>query len=158
MHPNHRNSCSKGITNSVAYPLVYPQPHGCLHDSKTNTSNSLREGSTADSLYSQSATLAKSKDLILDQVTGMRHISYIECLGFPQINTEPSTGNWACQWTPGDQASSNKSEQKLASQKTVPAWMLAQLGEECHELCPPTRSLVLSPSANGTNQHIGAEL
>ena len=67
-------------TNSIAYPSVYPHaasPMGVYKNSKTSTSDSPIEGSTADSLYRWSVTFDESN---LDQVTRMWYL--LECLGF----------------------------------------------------------------------------
>ena len=93
-------------------------------------------------------------------------MSRIHC-EYQEINTGPSTGNRipgsVCGLTRnGNQASpsENQANSSRSSQagKTGNDYSTTTRQDECHKLFPSTWTPVLSPSADGTDQHIGAEL
>ena len=113
--------------------------------------------------------LAESKDLILDQVTGVRHL--LECLGFI-VNIKKSIldpaqvieflGLSVDSLAMEIRLPLVKFKQKLTSwqnrKDSSPNVSTTTRQDKCHELCPSTWTPVLLPSVDGTDQHIGAEL
>ena len=123
---------------------------------------------------SGTVVLAKSRDLILDQVTGSNAVpsrmSGIYC-EHQEISTESSSDNRIpgpdCGLSSnGDQASSNQnqtnssgsSQASKAANSFSPHACTTTGQDERYKLCPSSRAPVLSPPANGTNQCTGAEL
>ena len=159
----------------IQLPTLRPilSPMGVHKNSKTSTSNPPREGSTANSLYRRSVTFGGVKRLDSrpsDWNELSPRMSRIHC-EYQEINTEPSTGNGILGSVCGLTSNGN---QASPSQNQTNSSRSSQAGKtgndsssnvstttrqyECYELCPSTQTPVLSPYADGTDQHIGAEL